>query len=156
MRWLLIVVLLLAPGVEAETLSGTVISVVDGDTLTILDAQKRRYRVRLGQVDAPESNQAFGIQSARSLHGLCFRKTAKVEWQDKDRHDRHVGHVTCEGVDVNAEQVRRGMDWVSPRSTQPGSLLYELEAYARVRGIGLWSDPRPVPPWDWRPGKKTR
>lgn len=156
MRWLPVAVLLLAPGVQAETLSGTVVGVVDGDTLTIVDAQKRRYRVRLGQVDAPESKQAFGIKSARSLHGLCFRKTAKVEWQDKDPHDRHVGQVTCDGVDANAEQVRRGMAWVSPRSTQPGSLLYELEAYARVRGLGLWSDPRPVPPWDWRHGKQTR
>lgn len=121
MRWLLIAFVLLAPGVQAETLAGTVISVVDGDTLTILDAQKRRYRVRLGQVDAPESKQAFGLK--------------------------------C--VDANAEQVRRGMAWVSPKSTQPGSLLYELEAYARVRGIGLWSDPRPIPPWDWRLRKQT-
>jgi len=156
MRWLAIAFLLLAPGVEAETLSGTVVSVLDGDTLTIVDAQKRRYRVRLGQVDAPESKQAFGVKSARSLHDLCFRKTAEVEWQAKDQHNRHVGHVTCAGVDANAEQVRRGMAWVSPRSTQPGSPLYELEAYARVRGIGLWSDPQPVAPWDWRPGKQTR
>ena len=151
MRWLLIVFLLLARSGQAETLSGTVIGVVDGDTLTIVDAQKRRYRVRLGQVDAPESKQAFGIKSARSLYGLCFRKTAQVEWQTKDQYNRHIGHVTCEGVDANAAQVRRGMAWVSPQSTQPGSALYELEAYARVRGIGLWSDPSPVPPWDWRP-----
>jgi endonuclease YncB( thermonuclease family) len=156
MRWLLVVSLLLARCVEAETLSGTVVGVLDGDTLTIVDAQKRRYRVRLGQVDAPEGKQAFGVKSARSLHDLCFRKTAEVEWQARDQHNRHVGHVTCAGVDANAEQVRRGMAWVSPRSTQPGSPLYELEAYARVRGIGLWSDPRPVAPWDWRLGKQTR
>lgn len=155
MRWLLIVLLLLARSVEAETLSGTVIGVVDGDTLTIVDAQKRRYRVRLGQVDAPDSKQAFGIKSARSLYGLCFGKTAQVEWQAKDRNKFHIGHVTCDGVDANAAQVRRGMAWVSPKSTQPGSPLYELEAYARVRAIGLWSDPRPVPPWDWRPGQQT-
>jgi endonuclease YncB( thermonuclease family) len=155
MRWLLIVFLLLARSVQAETLSGTVIGVLDGDTLTILDAQKRRYRVRLGQVDAPESKQAFGIKSARSLHGLCFRKTAQVEWQAKDQYNRPIGQVTCQGIDANAEQVRRGMAWVSPQSTQPGSPLYELEAYARVRGIGLWSDARPVPPWDWRPRKHT-
>ncbi|HYI87134.1 MAG TPA: thermonuclease family protein [Burkholderiales bacterium] len=155
MRWLLIVFLLLARSGQAETLSGTVIGVVDGDTLTIVDAQKRRYRVRLGQVDAPESKQAFGIKSARSLYGLCFRKAAQVEWQAKDQYNRHIGHVTCEGVDANAAQVRRGMAWVSPKSTQPGSALYELEAYARVRGIGLWSDPSPVPPWEWRPRNQT-
>ena len=155
MRWLLIVFLLPAPRVHAEALSGTVIGVVDGDTLTIVDAQKRRYRVRLGQVDAPESKQAFGIKTARSLYSLCFRKTAQVEWQAKDQHNRHIGQVTCEGVDANAAQVRRGMAWVSPKSTQPGSPLYELEAYARIRGIGLWADPQPVPPWDWRTGKQA-
>jgi endonuclease YncB( thermonuclease family) len=155
MRWLLIVFVLLARSGQAETLSGTVIGVVDGDTLTIVDAQKRRHRVRLGQVDAPESKQAFGIKSARSLYGLCFKKAAQVEWQAKDQYNRHIGQVTCAGVDANAAQVRRGMAWVSPRSTQPGSPLYELEAYARVRGIGLWSDPRPVPPWEWRPRNQT-
>jgi endonuclease YncB( thermonuclease family) len=156
MRWLLIVfLLLLAHGVRAETLSGTVTSVVDGDTLTILDAQKRRHRVRLAEVDAPESKQAFGIKSARSLHGLCFGKSAQVEWKTKDQNKRYIGQVTCGGIDANAEQVRRGMAWVSPRATQPGSLLYELEAHARVRGIGLWADPSPIPPWEWNPRKPT-
>lgn len=156
MRWLLIILLLLARSVAAETLSGTVVGVLDGDTLTMVDAEKRRYRVRLGQVDAPEGKQPFGVKSARSLYGLCFKKAAQVEWQAKDQYNRHVGQVTCAGVDANAAQVRRGMAWVSPQSTQPGSPLYELEAYARVRGIGLWSDPSPVPPWDWRPRNQTR
>jgi endonuclease YncB( thermonuclease family) len=156
MRWLLIVFLLpLAHSVRAETLSGTVTSVVDGDTLTVVDAQKRRYRVRLAEVDAPESKQAFGIKSARSLYGLCFGKPAQVEWKTKDRNKLYIGHVTCGGIDASAEQVRRGMAWVSPSFTQPGSPLYELEAHARVRGIGLWADPRPIPPWDWNPRKPT-
>ena len=149
MRWLLIGVASLAYGAQAETLSGTVVTIIDGDTLTIVDAQKRRHRVKLAEVDAPESKQAFGIKSARSLYGLCFKKTAQVEWQAKDRNNRTIGHVTCAGIHVNAEQVRRGMAWVSPKLTQPGSPLYELEAYARLRGVGLWADPKPVPPWDW-------
>jgi endonuclease YncB( thermonuclease family) len=149
-RWLLIGLASLAWGAHAETLSGTVVSIVDGDTLTIVDAQKRRHRVKLAEVDAPESKQAFGIKSARSLYGLCFQKTAQVEWQAKDRNQRYIGHVTCAGIHANAEQVRRGMAWVSPKLTQPGSPLYELEAYARLRGVGLWADPKAVPPWDWQ------
>jgi endonuclease YncB( thermonuclease family) len=155
MRWLLIAFLLLAHGVRAETLAGTVTSVVDGDTLTIVDAQKRRYRIRLAEVDAPESKQAFGIKSARSLYGLCFRKAAQVEWQAKDRNNHYVGHVTCAGIDANAEQVRRGMAWVSPSSTKPGTPLYELEAYARMRGVGLWADTQAIPQWEWRTRKPT-
>src|SRR5512134_3827529 len=154
MRWLLIGVASLAYGVQAETLSGTVVSVIDGDTLTIADAQNRRHRVKLAEVDAPESKQPFGIKSARSLYGLCFKKTAQVEWQAKDRNNRTIGHVTCAGIHANAEQVRRGLAWVSPKLTKPGSPLYELEAYARLRGVGLWADPKAVPPWDW-PTRKT-
>ena len=150
MRWLLIVFLLLARSGQAETLSGTVIGVVDGDTLTIVDAQKRRHRIRLAEVDAPESKQPYGVKSARSLYALCFRKAAQVEWQAKDSNNRYVGHVTCAGANANAEQVRRGMAWVSPKFTKPGSPLYELEAFARLRGFGLWADSSPVPPWEWR------
>jgi endonuclease YncB( thermonuclease family) len=132
---------------------GTVVSVVDGDSLTVQDARKRRYRVRLAEIDAPERQQAYYAKSGQSLYRLCFRKAARVEWQEKDAHQRYVGQVTCADVDANAEQVRRGMAWVSPKFTRPGSPLYELEAYARIRGLGLWADPRPVPPWDWRPRK---
>jgi len=42
------------------------------------------------------------------------------------------------------------MAWVSPRQTGPGSALYELEAYARLRKVGLWADEKPIPPWEWR------
>ncbi|HWM30136.1 MAG TPA: thermonuclease family protein [Methyloceanibacter sp.] len=152
----MIIYLLLAHSVQAETLSGTVVGIVDGDTLTIVDAQKRRYRVQLAEVDAPEGKQAFGTKSGRSLYGLCFRKAAQVEWQAKDRNNRYIGHVTCAGVDANAEQVRRGMAWVSPRFTKPGSALYELEAHARLRSLGLWADSQAVAPWEWRAKKPVR
>lgn len=152
MRWLLLPLLLLAQHAQAETLSGTVVAVLDGDTLTIADAQKRRHRVRLAEVDAPEGKQPFGAKSGRSLYRLCFGKAAAVEWQTREKN-RYIGHVTCAGVDANAEQVRRGMAWVSPKFTRPGSPLYELEAYARLRGVGLWADPAAVPPWDWRSRK---
>jgi len=153
MRWLPIIFLALSQGALAETLSGTVVSVVDGDTLTIQDAGKRRHRVRLAEIDAPERQQAFYAQSGQSLYRLCFKKAAQVEWQAKDENQRYVGQVTCAGVDANAEQVRRGMAWVSPKFTKPGSPLYELETHARLRGIGLWADPKARPPWEWRTRK---
>jgi endonuclease YncB( thermonuclease family) len=152
MRWLLLVLLVLGRHAQAELLSGTVVAVLDGDTLTIVDAQKRRHRVRLAEVDAPESKQPFGARSGRSLHGLCFGKAAQVEWRTKEKN-RTIGQVTCAGIDVAAEQVRRGMAWVSPKFTRPGSPLYELEAYARLRGTGLWADPKATPPWEWRAQK---
>jgi endonuclease YncB( thermonuclease family) len=151
---LIALLLLLVPyGAAAETIQGKVIRIANGDTLTILDARKREHTVRLAEIDAPESKQAFGAQSRQSLSALCFKKTAQIEWREKDRNGRYIGQVICAGVNANAEQVRRGFAWVSPRFTQPGSPLYEIEAYARFREIGLWADPRSMPPWEWRARK---
>jgi micrococcal nuclease len=152
MRWLALLLSCAAGAAAAETISGTVITVIDGDTMTVSDAGKH-FRVRLAGVDAPEAKQPYGIRSARSLAALCYRKAAKVEWKEKER-GVHLGQVTCEDKDAAAEQVRHGMAWVSPRQMTAGSALPELEAYARLRKVGLWADEEPVPPWDW--DKKSR
>ena len=133
----------------AEELSGKVEHVITGDTLVVADAAGKPHRVRLLGIDAPEAKQPFGVRSARSLAQLCLRKEAKVEWRDR-RRGLLLGQVSCEDKNANAEQVRRGLAWVSPKQTTPGSTLYELEAYARLRKIGLWVDEQPVPPWEWR------
>ena len=133
----------------AETISGTVVSVIDGDTLVVQDAAKKRYTVRLAEIDAPEPKQPFWMESSRSLAALCYRQIVRVEWSERDPRKRYVGHVTCAGKDANAEQLRRGMAWGSPKATKPTSGLYELETYARLRRIGLWRDDNPVAPWEF-------
>jgi endonuclease YncB( thermonuclease family) len=149
MRWLTLVALLAIQPAWAETLAGTVVTVLDGDTLVLQDAAKRRHVVRLAEIDAPEPKQSFYTQSARSLAALCHRKNAEVEWSERDKRKRVLGYVKCAGKDVNAEQLKRGMAWGSPRGTRPTSSLYELEAYARLRRIGLWKDDNAVPPWEF-------
>jgi endonuclease YncB( thermonuclease family) len=148
-RRLLLPAALAAQWAYAETISGTVVKVIDGDTLIVEDAAKKRYRVRLAEIDAPERSQPFWKESARSLAELCHKKNATVGWSEQDNKKRYLGYVNCAGKDANAEQLRRGMAWGSPRSTKPTSALYELEAYARLRRIGLWADDDPVPPWEW-------
>jgi endonuclease YncB( thermonuclease family) len=149
MRRAFLLAALLTQAAAAETLSGEVVTVIDGDTLTVADAAKKRHRVRLAGIDAPQAKQPFGLSSARSLAQLCYRKAAKVEWTQKQR-GLLLGQVSCEDKDANAEQVRRGMAWVSPKQTTAGSGLYELETYARLRKVGLWADEKPTPPWEWR------
>ena len=63
-------------------------------------------------IDAPESKQAFGQRSKQSLADLCFGKAAKLEGDSKDQYGRTLARVYCDGIDTNAEQVRRGMAWV--------------------------------------------
>ena len=148
MRWLLLLFTVLAPCAWADTISGTVVTVVDGDTLVVQDAAKKRYVVRLAEIDAPEAKQRFWAASARSLAGLCYRKSATVEWSEREgKH--YIGYVNCAGKDANSEQLRRGMAWASPQSTKPTSASYELETYARLRRIGLWRDDKAVPPWEF-------
>ena len=149
MRWLLLSSAFAFSSAFAETIAGTVVSVIDGDTLVVQDDAKKRYTIRLAEIDAPEPRQPFWVESARSLAGLCYKKSAKVEWSERDAK-RYVGYVTCDGKDANAEQLRRGMAWGSPKSTKPTSALYELETYARLRKIGLWADENPVAPWEFR------
>lgn len=149
MRWLSLLLLLGLQPAFAETLAGTVIAVIDGDTLVVQDASRKRHAVRLAEIDAPEPKQPFYVESARSLAALCHRKSAKVEWSERDSRRRYVGYVTCADKDANAEQLRRGMAWGSPKGTRPTSALYELETYARLRKIGLWADDQAVPPWEF-------
>ena len=153
MRGLALLFLLAMQPAWAETLQGTVITVLDGDTLVVQDAAKKRHVVRLAEIDAPEAGQPFHVQSARSLASVCHRKKAQVEWSERDSRKRVVGYVTCAGKDANAEQLKRGMAWGSPKGSRPTSGLYELEAYARLRRIGLWKDDKAVPPWEFKAPK---
>jgi endonuclease YncB( thermonuclease family) len=128
---------------------GQVVSVHDGDTITVLVAQ-RQVKVRLADIDAPELSQAFGRRSRQSLDELCAGRAADVDDQGQDRYGRRIGRVRCAGADANAEQVRRGLAWVFIRYAPKDSPLYRDEAQARGDRRGLWADEAPVAPWDYR------
>jgi endonuclease YncB( thermonuclease family) len=141
--------LLIAATAHAETITGRVVSITDGDTLTLL-VEKRQVTVRLADIDAPERKQPFGTWSRQSLAALCFNKEARLETAGRDRNKRTIATVYCDGVDANAEQVRQGMAWVFDRYARRDSPLYALQHEAKAAGRGLWGDPAPVPPWEWR------
>ena len=139
---------------QAEVLEGRVTHVADGDSLSVC-IERREVRVRLVNIDAPEYQQAFGIESRKSLADLCENKPARVDWAKEDQYGRKLGTVYCGGVDVNAEQVRRGLAWVS-RLDQPNGSLFSAERAARAGRIGLWVDPEAVPPWKWRKSNTSK
>lgn len=134
----------------AANLQGKVVGIADGDTLTVLDAEKRQHKIRLAQIDAPEKDQAFGSRAKQALSDLCFGKQAEVSSNTSDRYGRIVGTVYCEGVEANAELVRQGMTWVYVQYAKRGTPLFNLEKKARATRQGLWADSAPVPPWEWR------
>jgi endonuclease YncB( thermonuclease family) len=142
-------------GVRAETLTGRVVGVSDGDTLTLLAEGNRQVRVRLAEIDTPESRQPYGSRAKQALSDLAFGKTARVEVEDTDRYGRTVGRVFVDGTDVNAAMVRQGAAWVYRQYAKDQS-LFALEAEARQAKRGLWSLPEAErqPPWEWRHARR--
>ncbi len=141
--------LLLAAFPSYAGLSGRVVSIRDGDTLTVL-IDSRPLRVRLSEIDAPELAQPFGTRSRQSLSDLCFGKPAEINIRGRDRYKRTIAQVSCAGTDANTEQVRRGYAWTYTRYARRDSPLHALQEQAQAARRGLWAGPLPIPPWDWR------
>jgi micrococcal nuclease len=129
--------------------TGKVVSIADGDTLTVLDDNHSRSRIRLFGIDAPEKGQAFGMRSKENLSDKVFGKTVRVQVVDTDRYGRQVGRIYLGDRFINKEQVEDGMAWRYPTFDWQGEFSAP-EADARRHARGLWSDPHPVPPWDFR------
>lgn len=125
-----------------------VIGIADGDTLTVLH-DRRPLKIRLANIDAPEKAQPFGQVAKHSLSDLCYGKDAEVDVKTSDRYGRAVAEVTCAGVQVNRAQVERGLAWVYERYNKDSGMDALQEDAKRARK-GLWSDPRAVPPWEFR------
>lgn len=148
-------ILLYPCGVTAETLTGKVVRITDGDTLVILDATQTQHKIRLAGIDAPESRQPFGQKSKENLSQSVAGQQVAVDWSKPDRYDRIVGKIIYDGQDVNLAQIRAGLAWWYRKYAQEQSpvdrQLYEAaEAQARANQVGLWSASDPIPPWDWR------
>jgi endonuclease YncB( thermonuclease family) len=142
-------ILMIAPVALAETFTGKVVAIGDGDSLTVLTASQKPVRIRLEGIDAPETKQAFGSASKKSLSELAFGREVKVVVSTTDDYGRKVAQVYLGTFWINLAQVERGMAWhYTHYSSDPR--LHAAEAYARNLKIGLWSDKNPTPPWTYR------
>jgi micrococcal nuclease len=140
-------------GIVAAAFFASVIGISDGDTMTVLH-ERQPIKIRIAEIDAPEKKQPFGTRSKQSLSDLCFGKQAEVFPEKKDRYGRTIARVKCEGKDASVHQVHAGMAWVYDRYVTDRS-LYTLQNLARSGRQGLWVDPGPVAPWEWRKTKKS-
>ena len=152
--WLFGLLALLAAPLLAAEYAGRVVAVQDGDSLTLLvpdGASYQQVKVRLGEIDTPESRQPYGQRAKQALSDLAFGQQARVVVQDTDRYGRKVSRVYVGGVDVKAELVKRGAAWAYRQYLKDQSLL-TLEAEAKAARRGLWGLPETerCPPWDWR------
>ena len=156
--WPLIFCLWLAPASAIE-ITGRVVGIADGDTLTLLDAGNQQHKIRIAGIDAPEKRQSFGQRSKENLSRLAFSRTANATCSKRDRYRREVCTVAVDGRDVGLEQVRAGLAWWYRKYASEQSPLqrtdYESsEGRAKQLRVGLWIETAPVPPWAFRhPGK---
>jgi endonuclease YncB( thermonuclease family) len=139
----------------SKILQGKVVSVADGDTITVLDAEKTQHKIRLQGIDAPEKAQAFGAKSKQALYEMVHGKTVQVSFEKSDKYGRILGKVLLDGQDICHQQIKAGLAW-HYKKYQNQQPLADREAYsasetaAKNEKLGLWSDPRPVAPWDFR------
>jgi len=134
--------------IATAELTGKVVSVTDGDSLTIL-VDGTQVKIRLAGIDAPERKQPFGTRAREHLAGLVHEREVRLVSAGRDRYGRTLGVVWVDGVNVNEAMVEDGMAWQYRRYDR-SKRLEELESDARANRRGLWVDPMPVEPWDWR------
>jgi micrococcal nuclease len=138
----------------STTYSARVVGVTDGDTVNVLrqhpSGRREQVRVRLHGIDAPESGQPFGSKAKEALSALVHDKQVRVEQKDVDTYGRTVAVLWVGAANVNVEMVRLGMAWHYTRYAPDDRQLSRAERDARASRRGLWSDPRPVAPWEFR------
>jgi micrococcal nuclease len=134
--------------------SGMVVSVADGDTIEVLH-EGNGERIDLYGIDAPDIGQAFSKRAKQFTSEMVYGKTVEVKTKDQDQYGRTVGIVTVDGQSLNEALVKNGLAWVYRiHCKEPFCKDWiDLEIAARSGKIGLWSEPNPIPPWEFRHGK---
>lgn len=141
--------------VHAETtITGHVIKVADGDTLT-LRVKNRTLKIRLAEIDTPEKAQSYGNTARLALVSKVMDKVIQVRIVTTDRYGRSIGHLYLNNQHINAEMIKEGHAWVYRKYLKDTSLLV-VEKQARIAKRGLWSLPisERQAPWEWRKNRR--
>ena len=111
--------------------------------------QLTKIVVRISGIDAPERSQYYGDVATLHLQWLISGKAVGLKLKQKDTYGRWIATVYLNGADVGAEMLKEGLAW-HYKEHDSNPRYAQLEAEAKQAGLGLWSDDRAVPPWEWR------
>ncbi|MCS6291698.1 MAG: thermonuclease family protein [Nitrospira sp.] len=152
-RILATIVVLLSLAVRpvlADEFISEVIGILDGDTIDVLHNHQTK-RIRLNGIDCPEKGQAYGQKAKHAASDLVFGKEVTIQTHGYDKYKRTIGDVFLpDGTNVNHTLVKDGWCWWYRKYASRDVMLEGLEVEARKARRGLWADPQPVPPWEWR------
>ena len=140
---------------KADVLIGTVVGVSDGDTIKVLDSNKKEHKIRLMGIDAPEKKQNFGASSKQALSNYIYQREVTVEYKKKDRYQRILGKVILDKQDVCLAMINDGMAWhykdyEKEQSKTDRDLYSQAELKAREAKRGLWQDSKAIKPSEFR------
>lgn len=151
MKNLVVLLFMIVQGnsVFAEMQEGKVTTVLDGNTLEIIDQNKEIQRVQLTGIDCPELNQEYGDQAKLFLEKLVLNKKITFQITGKDRLGNRQGIVLINGSrDIRMELLKEGLAWTAERNSDPE--LEPLRQTAADSRKGLWSQENPIAPWIFR------
>ncbi len=154
MKYIILLLLLISNNLLSLELKGKIIHVSDGDTVHLLTDKKEKIKIRLNDIDAPESKQAFGNKSKENLKKYIYQKDVIVEYKKKDQYKRVLGTIYYQNKDINLQQVKDGYAWVYKKYSK-NPIYFKAEQEARSNKIGLWNDKNPIEPWVFRKNKKN-
>jgi endonuclease YncB( thermonuclease family) len=142
--------------VTQTDITGHVINVSDGDSITVRTGETN-LKIRLAQIDAPETGQPWGTRAKQALSDLVGGQEVTVKVIDQDRYGRWVAQIDVDGLDVNHAMVARGAAWAYTAYLTDESLR-AVEAQARADQLGLWAMPEGerVAPWDYRKQRRAQ
>jgi endonuclease YncB( thermonuclease family) len=134
----------------AEEFIGRVVGVPDGDDVLIV-SDGLTFDVRFNGIDCPEKGQAYGRRATQFTSDHTLGKDILVRTYGLDRYGRTIGDVLLsDGANLNRELVKAGLCWWYRKYATNDSVLAALEMEAREAKLGLWAEPEPLPPWEFR------
>lgn len=146
---------LLLFSVSCHAMTGKVVSIADGDTLTVLTSDNEQIKVRFSGIDTPEKNQAYGDKAKKALSQKVHGRKVALKNTSKDGYGRTLADVYYSGRWINLEMVKEGWAW-HYKAYSKDKTLAEAEVQARKLRRGLWLDQNPIPPWEFRNGKTPK
>lgn len=132
------------------TLTGKVVGVKDGDTVVVIDVSNYQTTLRLAEVDCPEKDQPFGTKAKQFTSDQIYRKEIKYIVTDIDRYGRSIAKIYYDDNKyLSAELIKNGFGWHYKRYSTSKNLA-TFENTARLQQVGLWVEPNPIEPSEWR------
>ncbi len=140
----------------SQNISGKVVAITDGDTFKLLTKDSTLVIVRIANIDSPEKKQPYSQRAKQFVSDAIFGKVVVIKELKKDRYKRSVATVIYDkNLNLSEELLKQGLAWhYKQYSKDP--MLQSLEDQAKIKKIGLWQDPKPIPPWEWRANKKKK